>query len=358
MGKTAHSRGDTIGDRRLKAVDLFCGCGGLTLGLKQAGFDVVGAVEIDPLAVKTYRANHPEVHVWDKDIKGVSPRSVMRTLGLEKGELDLLAGCPPCQGFSSVRTLNGSRSIDDKRNDLLAEFLRFVEAMKPRAVMMENVPGLASDRRFAAYRKRLGELGYHDSYRILDAADYGVPQRRRRLISLAGREGSIRFGRRATRKVTVRNTIGSLPKPGKTGDPLHDIVERRTERIKELIRAIPRNGGSRTDLPKRKWLACHKKCDGFRDVYGRMAWNNVAPTITGGCINPSKGRFLHPAQNRAITPREAALLQGFPRKYIFFLDEGRFRAAEMIGNALPPEFTRRHAAMTSRCLAAKNLRGE
>jgi DNA (cytosine-5)-methyltransferase 1 len=332
-------------------VDLFCGCGGLTLGLKQAGFAVIGAIEIDPLAVKTYRANHPEVYVWAKDIKEVSPRSVMRRLALRKGQLDLLAGCPPCQGFSSVRTLNGSRVIHDDRNDLLAEFLRFVEALRPRTVMMENVPGLASDARFAAYRRRLRELGYQEAYRLLDAADYGVAQRRRRLISLAGREGSIRFARRGTRRLTVRIAIGSLPRPGKSGDPLHDLAERRTRRIRNLIKAIPRNGGSRRDLPRRRWLRCHKTCDGFADVYGRMAWNDVAPTITGGCINPSKGRFLHPSQNRAITPREAALLQGFPRDYAFILDEGRFRVAEMIGNALPPEFVRRHAHAIAREVA-------
>ena len=137
-----------------------------------------------------------------------------------------------------------------------------------------------------------------------------------------------------------------LARPGKTGDVLHDLPEVRSPQVKELIKLIPKNGGSRKELPKKYWLPCHVRYpDGYRDVYGRMAWNDVAPTITGGCVNPSKGRFLHPAQNRAITLREAALLQTFPPGYKFSLEKGKDSVALMIGNALPPEFIRRHAVM-------------
>ena len=141
------------------AVDLFSGCGGLTLGLKQAGFRAVGAVEIDPLAVETYRANHPEVSVWETDIRDLLVSEVKETLGLGKGQLDLLAGCPPCQGFSSMRTLNGSNKVEDSRNDLVFEFLRFLEELRPKAVMMENVPGLMKDKRLVVFRQRLHKLG-------------------------------------------------------------------------------------------------------------------------------------------------------------------------------------------------------
>src|SRR5208282_2716990 len=130
--------------RKLTAIDLFAGCGGLTQGLRKAGFEVLGAIENEKKAAATYKLNHPNTHLWIDDIRAVNTRSVSRKLGLRKGELHLLAGCPPCQGFSTMRTLNGKRSVRDKRNDLVFEFLRFVEALRPRAVMMENVPGLAS----------------------------------------------------------------------------------------------------------------------------------------------------------------------------------------------------------------------
>ncbi len=328
---------------RPTAIDLFSGCGGLTLGLKQAGFDVRGAVEIDALAVETYRANHPEVEVWDKDVRKVSPRSVMRKLGLKKGELDLLSGCPPCQGFSTVRTRNGKRRPRDERNELLLEFLRFVEAMRPKAVMMENVPRLAGTRLFREFRSRLRKLGYEGEHRVLNAADYGVPQRRRRLIYLASAVGGIAFAEASKKRVTVRDAIDGLPKAGASGDPIHDFGESRTAEVIALIRSIPKDGGSRSDLGEERQLECHRKCDGFKDIYGRMAWDGVAPTITGGCFNPSKGRFLHPKENRAITMREAALLQGFPRRYKFPNAGSKTAVAEMIGNALPPAFVRRQA---------------
>jgi DNA (cytosine-5)-methyltransferase 1 len=325
------------------AIDLFCGCGGLTVGLKKAGFRVIAAVDIDPLSVETYKANHPEVTTWETDIKTFKTSKLKRRLGLRKGSLDLLAGCPPCQGFSAIRTLNGAKRIIDPRNDLIFEFQRFVEELKPKVVMMENVPGLAEDKRFNAFCKFLMRLGYKGEHHILNAADYGVPQRRRRLIYLAALKGNIKFADKARKIWTVRDAVSFLPSPGNTGDPLHDIPENRSEKIKKLIKKIPRNGGSRTDLPKKEQLECHKKCDGFKDVYGRMSWDDVAPTITSGCFNPSKGRFLHPTKNRAITMREAALLQGFPRRYKFPNTSSKVDIALLIGNALPPEFIRRHA---------------
>jgi DNA (cytosine-5)-methyltransferase 1 len=326
-----------------KAIDLFCGCGGLTAGLKQAGFRVVGALDVDPLAIESFRANHRRTRIWERDICKVTASEMMRELDLEPGELDLLAGCPPCQGFSSLRTLNGSRAVRDHNKDLVFEFLRFVRVLRPKAVMMENVPGLASDRRLAEFSRSLRSLGYVTHHKVLDAADYGVPQRRRRLILLAGRAGTIPFGRVAPNRSSVRDAIKDLPRPGRSGDPLHDVPESRDPEIARLIALIPRDGGSRADLGEEWQLPCHQKTAGFWDIYGRMAWDNVAPTITGGCVNPSKGRFLHPRQNRCITLREAALLQAFPRGYRLSLRRGKFEAARLIGNALPPEFIRRHA---------------
>lgn len=325
-------------DGRPTAVDLFCGCGGLTVGLKRAGFQVLGAVDIDPLCIKTYKANHRDIKVWETDIRDLDPANLIDDLGLNNKRLDLLTGCPPCQGFSTMRTLNGAVRIEDPRNDLLREFLRFIKIIRPRAVMLENVPGLAYDDRFASFCRKMKRLGYIGDHRILNAAEYGVPQRRHRLIYLAGLGMNIPFAYKARRLKTVRDAIGGLPKAGESGDLAHDMPEHRTPKVMEIIRRIPRNGGSRTDLPEKFQLACHKRCTGFKDVYGRMAWNEVAPTITSGCYNPSKGRFLHPEENRSITMREAALLQGFPRRYKFPTTDNKSAVALMIGNALPPPF--------------------
>jgi DNA (cytosine-5)-methyltransferase 1 len=216
--------------------------------------------------------------------------------------------------------------------------------------MLENVPGLAKDWRFKEILKELLTLGYLYEYRILNAADYGVPQRRKRLILIASRVGEPNFASPRPSHRTVRQTIYGLQRPGKSGDPLHDIKEERSKRIVEMIRRIPKNGGSRKDAGKKYQLECHKNFDGFKDVYGRMSWDDVSPTITGGCVNPSKGRFLHPSQNRTITLREAALLQSFPATYHFSLNKGKYAAAVMIGNALPPKFIRRQAQIIYKLL--------
>lgn len=325
-----------------KALDLFSGCGGLTVGLKDAGFDVIGAVEIDTKAATIYKSNHRKTTVWNYSIRDISAKTVARHARLRPGQLDLLAGCPPCQGFSRITTNNGLYTVDDPRNDLINDFLRFVEDLRPKAVLLENVPGLSSTGRFRSFCKRLEELGYKVTWDILDVSDYGVPQRRKRLILLASKKRKPDFAVKVSRKKTVEEAIGYLPHPKDSEDPLH-ATWKRSKEVESLIKKIPRNGGSRTDLPKSAQLDCHKETDGFRDIYGRMAWGEVSPTITSGCINPSKGRFLHPSQNRAITLREAALLQGFPKNYKFDVEYGKYPIAEMIGNAIPPLFVEKHA---------------
>jgi DNA (cytosine-5)-methyltransferase 1 len=325
-----------------QAIDLFSGCGGLTLGLRQAGFHVIAAVENDDLAVETYRANHVGVKVWHEDIRDLPVTFVMRHHGLRRGELDLLAGCPPCQGFSAMTTLNGKRRVRNAQNDLVSDFLRFTRQLLPKVVMLENVPRLRGSRKFREMRQGLIKLGYQCNYSVLNAADYGVPQRRRRFILVAARRKKVPFGPESENKVSVKEALRGLRDRPKN-DLLHIVNERRTRRIQDLIRAIPHDGGSRKSLGKQRQLKCHRRIDGFKDIYGRMSWNVVAPTITGGCCNPSKGRFLHPTRNRTITLREAALLQSFPPKYFISMRRGKFCAAQLIGNALPPEFIRRHA---------------
>jgi DNA (cytosine-5)-methyltransferase 1 len=329
--------------RKPKAIDLFCGAGGLSEGLRQAGFNVIGAVELDPLACRTYKLNHKPMKLWEMDITCLSGPAIMKALNLEVGELDLLAACPPCQGFSTMRTKNGTCWNRDSRNDLIFDVLRLIRATKPKCAMLENVPGLAENQRFLVFRKGMESLGYRVKWDVLNAVDFAVPQRRRRLVLLASRLGEPEFASKAPRLRTVREFIGALPPPQRSLDPLHNYVVERSEKVKDIIRRIPKDGGSRKALGPTDQLPCHQRLKGFWDVYGRMAWDNPAPTITGGCINPSKGRFLHPRANRAITLREAALLQTFPRTYRFALDQGRYPVALLIGNALPPEFIKRHA---------------
>jgi DNA (cytosine-5)-methyltransferase 1 len=229
-------------------------------------------------------------------------------------------------------------------------FIRFTRALRPKAVMFENVPGLQRDSRFRRLERELARLGYAVNAAVLDAADYGVPQRRKRLIALAAPKRAPALAEPAEATRTVRHAIASMAAAGASGDALHDLPERRSRRIRNLIRDIPHDGGSRLDLPRRRQLACHRQFDGFKDIYGRMAWDAPAPTITGGCANPSKGRFLHPVADRNVSLREAALLQSFPANYEFALRNGKFKAAELIGNALPPEFVRRHAESVHRFL--------
>lgn len=341
---------------KLTALDLFCGAGGLTQGLKQAGFRVLGAIDNAPLAVEAYRMNHRGTRVWQRDIRRMPPLEMATALGLKPGKLDLLAGCPPCQGFSTLRTKHQTVSVEDKRNDLVACFARYAEALRPRAVLLENVPGLADDRRLKRVAERLRRAGYSLTYDVLDAADYGVPQRRHRfvLVGLRGRKTAT-FAAPAARRRTVRHAIGRLPRPEDSSDPLHTHGETRTEEVRRRIAAIPPEGSLRL-MGSEHQLPCHKNLNGFYDIYGRMAWDTQAPTITGGCINPSKGRFLHPDQPRAITLREAALLQSFPPRYRFPLDHGKYKVADLIGNALPPRFVARHAGEIAAVLNARPSR--
>lgn len=328
---------------RFTAIDLFCGCGGLSLGLRRAGFKVLAAIDNDDLSIETYRMNNKRTLLIKDDIQSVDPKKLMEDLELASGELDLLAGCPPCQGFSTLRTFNGGRDVDEPKNDLIYEFLRFVEVFLPKTLMMENVPGLLNDVRLRVIMQKLKFLGYERKAGVFNAARYGVPQRRQRMLLLGILNGYPSFASPIRRTRTVAEAIRRLPSPQISKDPMHNYRVRRTQHVTSIISAIPKDGGSRTDLPAELQLSCHQNFDGFKDVYGRMAWREPAPTLTGGCINPSKGRYLHPEENRAITLREAALIQGFPSSYGFKMSKGRYPVAQLIGNAFPPKFAEHHA---------------
>ncbi|MGG4103660.1 DNA cytosine methyltransferase [Paenibacillus lautus] len=323
----------------LTAIDLFAGCGGLTQGLKQAGVDVASAVEINKNAARAYRMNHPDTVLIQEDICNVSVNDILSVIPDKK--VNLVAGCPPCQGFSSVRTRNKGNIIDDERNELILEFLRIVEGIKPEYIMMENVPGIVKYNNFNKTVQQLLEIGYKVDYKIVNVEDYGVPQRRKRLVLLGSLSKQVTIPKSAVPiRSTVKDYIYDLPHVDKSPDPMHKNTTKHSEKVKNIISLIPKDGGSRTDLPPEYWLECHKKSGvGFSDVYGRLSWDKVSSTITGGCLNPSKGRFLHPTENRVITAREAALLQTFPIDYAFPSDISKTELAQMIGNSFPPKFS-------------------
>ncbi len=339
--------------KKYNAIDLFSGCGGLSEGLRSAGFKVVAAFDNDKDSVDTYRLNHPNTAVFEGDIRNVDPSEVKKILDGEP--LHLLAGCPPCQGFSSMRRLNRKRSARDDRNGLVLEYLRFVKALKPLTIMMENVPGLINYVLFKRVVKELENMGYHPKTKVVSIQEYGVPQRRKRLVMVGSLLGELETAKPTGEKVTVRDMIGHLEAVKKTKDPVHKIVASHREEVMRRIKATPKNGGSRTDVPQFE-LACHKKDGvGFNDVYGRLRWDDYSSTITGGCLNPSKGRFLHPEQNRTISAREAALLQTFPSDYKFPEGISKTSISLLIGNALPPKFSRIQSSNIFKHLQASGI---
>ncbi len=333
-------------------VDLFCGCGGGSMGFHAAGFRTVGAVEIDEEAAAAFTLNVGIAPIV-KDIRDVSGADILAAAGLRRGEPTLLFGCPPCQSFTVLRRGTAATYEDEQRNTLVYEYLRLVEELRPRHIAFENVPGLVEGRwslYFERFREILAGLGYTFDYAVIDAAEYGVPQRRRRVLvigsrvtkpRLPGKSHGERGNTRLKPLVTVRDTIEHLP-PLASGesdpdDPFHrarghsDLALLRLSHVPE--------GGSRVDLPEHLVLECHKDHDGHYDIYGRMWWDRVAPTLTSGCTNVTRGRFAHPDQDRAITLREAMLLQSFPAGSQ--LVGGVEKMALQVGNAVPSWLARR-----------------
>lgn len=321
----------------ITAVDLFAGAGGATQGLIDAGFSVLGAVEFEATAAETYRSNHPDVTLWEQDIKTLKATDLRRQLGIGRGELTLLKACPPCQGFSTLA--EGRIAANDFRNDLVGHVVRFVRELRPRSVLVENVPGLGRDRRAGELMSALKQMGYATRSYIVNAVDFGVPQRRRRFIILAFRGARTAMPDRLSPQdlvapVTVRDAFQDLSSKVASDDPLN-VARRPSALVAERIAAVP-VGGSRFDLPEHLQLDCHKRLVSSRSAagsYGRMKWDEPASTMTTRCTTPASGPFIHPDENRAITLREAASIQTFPARYKF---SGSSAAIErQIGNAVP-----------------------
>lgn len=334
--------------QRIKVFDFFCGCGGTSAGFRAAGMDVVLGIDCDEAAEEAFKLNFRGTSFLRKDIRDIGLEDLQEYVDTCAGAPILFCGCAPCQPFSKQ---NRSRSRSDIRRTLLDEFACFIVRYLPQFVFCENVPGLqvpndASKGPFGRFLKTLRGLGYSVDWDIIDSQDYGVPQKRRRLVLIASTLGEVKMPSAThgpnSRKAfsTVWEWIGHLPRVAAGCahplDPIHRATSLSATNMCR-IRNTPA-GGSRLDWPDDLVLRCHREDVNARthtDVYGRLRKDQTASALTTKCISLSNGRFGHPEQDRAITIREAALLQTFPRRFRFPRKRAMRTLARLIGNAVP-----------------------
>lgn len=330
---------------RIEVVDLFCGIGGLSYGMKTAGFHILAGFDLDKTCQYAYETNTGGEFNY-RNITTVTAEDI--TPRYSKKAIKVLAGCAPCQPFSSYAFKNKEKDPD--KYDLLYEFGRLVKDVQPDIVTMENVPAIRSFKLkpvLEDFKSVLKQEGYEVWCDVVYCPDYGIPQTRKRLVLLASKLGAISLIPKThtpDNYVTVRDTIANLPAlhsgEADPHDPLHRcraLSPLNLSRIKATS-----EGGSWRSWPKGLVLNCHKKIGGqsFGSVYGRMKWDEPSPTMTTQCTGIGNGRFGHPNQNRAISAREAALFQTFPIDYEFFEDAKSVsltKASRYIGNAVPPK---------------------
>lgn len=329
----------------IKVFDFFSGCGGTSCGFQQAGLDIVLGLDADHDAAQTYRNNFPTAAFIEDDIRMLDV-SALNPWMTYRNDPVLFCGCAPCQPFSKQ---NRQRSKIDPRRSLLSEFGRFVEHWLPEYVFIENVPGMQKLKRsngpLPSFKSLLKKLGYTFDVKVLPALWFGVPQTRERLVLLACRGSGISLpepthGPDKEPYATVQDWIGGLA-PLMAGQTDAIDASHRAAALSKLnlarIASTP-EGGGRESWPEHLVLDCHKNHVGHTDVYGRLAWNKPAAGLTTRCISYSNGRFGHPDQDRAISVREAACLQTFPKDFVFC---GSLNSrAKQIGNAVPPLMAR------------------
>ena len=332
---------DTLAGSPPAAVDLFCGAGGLAFGMRKAGIDVIAGIDSDPICRHPFEHNveapffQSDVSTLDANfLEGLFPPS----------RIKILAGCAPCQPYSQYAHKHSAR---DQRWQLLAKFSSLVDEMRPDIVTMENVPQLQKHDIFRQFIATLRESGYCEPYvSVVDCTRFGVPQSRKRLVVLASRLGAITLVEPTSDydddSLTVRNFIGGWEKidagSASESDPLHRSSALSPMNMVRILGSRP--GGTWHDWPEELRAECHKKHTGrtYQNIYGRMEWDAPSPTLTTQFIGFGNGRFGHPEQNRALSLREGAVLQTFPREYSFVPDGSPVmisRVAAMIGNAVP-----------------------
>ncbi|WP_028550006.1 DNA cytosine methyltransferase [Paenibacillus sp. UNC451MF] len=346
-------------------VDFFAGAGGMSYGFHKVGeetgyFRNIGAFDFDKHANKTYETNYG-VSSHQLDLGNAEISDIVDILAAKRNKSNplIVIGCAPCQGFSSHRKKDPRK---DSRNSLVGRFAEIAVGLKADFIIMENVPDLLAKKHwhhFNAFKTVLEAEGYQVTSSIVNMAEYGVPQERHRAVVLASKQFSPTvpapvLSRESFR--TVRDAIGNLPPliagEASKDDPMHKTSNHRKETV-EILKQVPKDGGSR---PPGVGPACLDKVKGFYDVYGRLAWNKPAITMTARCRTPSCGRFTHPEQDRGLSIREAALLQSFPPDFIF---EGPFDDKyKQVGNAVPPVFSTHLAAHVLTMMAGQNRNEE
>jgi DNA (cytosine-5)-methyltransferase 1 len=326
---------------RIEAIDLFCGAGGLSFGLRKGGVKILAGIDFDPACQYPFEKNNKATFI-ESDISQIDGANISKIF-TEKADIRVLAGCAPCQPFSKYR--QGEDTSGDKKWKLLYEFSRLVGEIEPDIVTMENVPELAGHKVFEDFVSDLSDKKYKISYGIINCLEYGIPQSRKRLVLLASKHGDINIiapSHSSEMFMTVEAAIGHLP-PILAGERHKDDVLHVSSRLSEInLRRIRQSRQGRTwrDWDADLLLACHKKESGksYSSVYGRMSWDSPAPTMTTLCYGIGNGRFGHPDQDRAISLREAAIFQTFPETYKFSAP-GEMpctkRIGRLIGNAVP-----------------------
>lgn len=351
-----HSARPTPTKPAFVSVESFCGSGGMALGLREAGFETRWAFDLDPAAVATTRQNL-EVPVEERDVRTLSTAELLERAGVGRGELALLSGGPPCQGFSKQR--RGARP-DDARNGLVSEFTRLVREASPKFFLFENVAVFGQIRGKLLLREMRERLG---SYTLVphfyNSADYGLAQSRERFILVGVRQDlGLNFKPPPPLpgpRLTVGDVLQGVPEPPEDyrehpGFPNHQRA-RVTPRNIERFSFVPQGGGWQ-DIPEALQLPCHRRVDrssgGWPDVYGRLRWDGQCPTITGGFDSFTRGRYGHPLSDRPLTPYEAGRLQGFPHGWRFVGNRAQVRT--QIGNAVPPPLARSIGEAIARAL--------
>lgn len=323
----------------IKAIDFFCGAGGLTRGLLDAGIQVVAGVDNDARLQTTYEHNNPPSRFICQDIRKTNVKKLREELAIVDTDTVLYAACTPCQPFSTLNHMKG----EDKRKDLLLAFAKLLHQTPPDFLLVENVPGLSTaygKEIYAKFLRTVAKCGFNAiTADFLDAQNFGVPQVRKRFILLASRHGTMDLPiPLAGEPPTVREFIEKYP-PIQDGAASNEYLNHTSRRLqphlKRIVKEVPKNGGSRRDITDTTiLLKCHQEhTDAHKDVFGRMSWDRPAPTLTARCTDVYCGRFVHPEQDRGISLREAAALQTFPDTYEFFGTS--FHIQKQIGNAVP-----------------------